>query len=163
MALNTSHPDRRGMLQIHRRHRPLSQLTRRHHHIRTPEAVHELAARFGNTAVPVIAEIDVTAGFASPSNLIPALPARLAYIRRSLTASGATQVQVAEYRGGREEILEHVGSAHTQVELGVLLARARELLVPAGTDCATSNSVARPGLTSGTGTRRISQPGSSCP
>ena len=56
----------------------------------------------------------------------------MAYIRRALTASGATQVQAAEYRGGREEILEHVGSAHTQVELGVLLARARELLVPAG-------------------------------
>ncbi len=44
------------------------------------------------------------------------------------TASGATAVQIAEYAGGRQRIVEHVGSAHTEAELGVLLARARELL-----------------------------------
>jgi hypothetical protein len=37
-------------------------------------------------------------------------------------------VQIAEYAGGRQRIVEHVGSAHTEAELGLLLARARELL-----------------------------------
>jgi hypothetical protein len=37
-------------------------------------------------------------------------------------------VQIAEYVRGRQRIVEHVGSAHTEAELGVLLERARELL-----------------------------------
>ncbi len=37
-------------------------------------------------------------------------------------------MQIAKYANGRERILKHVGSAHTEAELGVLLARARELL-----------------------------------
>lgn len=52
----------------------------------------------------------------------------MAFIRRVRTASGATGVQIAEYVRGRQRIVEHVGSAHTDAELGVLLARARELL-----------------------------------
>ncbi|XDP44041.1 hypothetical protein AB5L97_12175 [Sinomonas sp. P10A9] len=52
----------------------------------------------------------------------------MAFIRRVRTASGATAVQVTEYVAGRRRILEHVGSAHTEAELGVLLERARELL-----------------------------------
>jgi len=52
----------------------------------------------------------------------------VAFIRRVRTGSGATAVQIAEYTGGRQRIVEHVGSAHTEAELGVLLARARELL-----------------------------------
>ena len=52
----------------------------------------------------------------------------MAFIRRVRTGSGATAVQIAEYAGGRQRIVEHVGSAHTEAELGVLLARARELL-----------------------------------
>ncbi len=52
----------------------------------------------------------------------------MAFIRRVRTASGATAVQIAEYAGGRQRIVKHVGSAHTESELGVLLARARELL-----------------------------------
>ena len=52
----------------------------------------------------------------------------MAFIRRVRTGSGATAVQIAEYTGGRQRIVEHVGSAHTEAELGVLLARARELL-----------------------------------
>jgi hypothetical protein len=52
----------------------------------------------------------------------------VAFIRRVRTASGATGVQIAEYVRGRQRIVEHVGSAHTEAELGVLLARARELL-----------------------------------
>jgi hypothetical protein len=52
----------------------------------------------------------------------------VAFIRRVRTASGATAVQIAEYAGGRQRIVKHVGSAHTEAELGVLLDRARELL-----------------------------------
>lgn len=52
----------------------------------------------------------------------------MAFIRRVRTASGATAVQVAEYAGGRQRIVVHVGSAHTDAELGVLMERARGLL-----------------------------------
>jgi hypothetical protein len=48
------------------------------------------------------------------------------------TASGATAVQVAEYVHGRRRIVAHVGSAHTDAELGVLLERARLLLGDGG-------------------------------
>ena len=41
-------------------------------------------------------------------------------------------MQIAEYVDGRQRIVQHVGSAHSQAELGVLLARARELLEPPG-------------------------------
>jgi hypothetical protein len=54
------------------------------------------------------------------------------FIRRVRTASGATAVQIAEYVGGRQRIVKHVGSAHTDAELGVLMARARALLEPSG-------------------------------
>ena len=50
------------------------------------------------------------------------------FIRRVRTQSGATAVQIAEYVAGRQRIVKHVGSAHTEAELGVLMARARELL-----------------------------------
>jgi hypothetical protein len=44
------------------------------------------------------------------------------------TASGATAVQIAESVRGRRRIIAHVGSAHTDAELGLLLQRARKLL-----------------------------------
>jgi transposase len=56
----------------------------------------------------------------------------VAFIRRVRTASGATAVQIAEYAGGRQRILRHVGSAHTEAELGVLFERARDLLAGPG-------------------------------
>ena len=34
-------------------------------------------------------------------------------MRKVKTASGATAVQIAERRGGRDHVLEHLGSAHT--------------------------------------------------
>lgn len=37
-------------------------------------------------------------------------------------------MQIAESVGGRRRIVAHVGSAHTEAELGLLVARARELL-----------------------------------
>ncbi|MBL7502516.1 IS1634 family transposase [Frankia sp. CN7] len=56
----------------------------------------------------------------------------MAWIRRVRTASGATAVQIAESVGGRRRIVAHVGSAHTEAELGVLVERARELLEAPG-------------------------------
>jgi hypothetical protein len=50
------------------------------------------------------------------------------------TASGATAVQIAEYVEGRRRIVAHVGSAHTEAELGLLLERARGLLKVADQD-----------------------------
>jgi hypothetical protein len=52
----------------------------------------------------------------------------VAWIRRVRTASGATAVQIAESVDGRRRIVTHVGSAHTEAELGVLLEQARVLL-----------------------------------
>ncbi len=49
-------------------------------------------------------------------------------MRKVRTASGAVAVQVARKNRGRVEIIEHVGSAHTDAELGVLLARARRIV-----------------------------------
>ena len=52
----------------------------------------------------------------------------MVFVRKVPTRSGATAVQIAEYSGGRQRILAHVGSAHSEAELGVLLERARALL-----------------------------------
>jgi hypothetical protein len=56
----------------------------------------------------------------------------VAFIRRVRTGSGATAVQIAEYRGGRQRIVKHIGSAHTEAELGVLMEKAGELLCDPG-------------------------------
>ena len=58
----------------------------------------------------------------------------MAFIRRVRTASGATAVQIAEYAQGRQRIVKHLGSAHTEAELGVLLEQARSLLADPGQD-----------------------------
>ena len=52
----------------------------------------------------------------------------MVFIRRVRTGSGATAVQIAEYAGGRQRIVKHLGSAHTEAELGALLEQARGLL-----------------------------------
>lgn len=53
----------------------------------------------------------------------------MAFIRRVRTGSGATAVQIAEYVSGRRQrILAHLGSAHSEVELGLLIARAQAML-----------------------------------
>ncbi len=46
-------------------------------------------------------------------------------------ASWATAVQIAEYVQGRQRIVEHVGSARTEAQYGVLLERVRLLADPA--------------------------------
>ncbi|NCL75975.1 hypothetical protein AIIKEEIJ_06119 [Rhodococcus sp. YH1] len=52
----------------------------------------------------------------------------MAFVRKVRTASGAVAVQVVRKHRGRHEIIAHVGSAHTDVELGILLERSRNLL-----------------------------------
>lgn len=49
----------------------------------------------------------------------------MAYVRKVRTASGAVAVQVVRKHQGRREIVAHVGSAHTDAELGILLEKAR--------------------------------------
>lgn len=49
----------------------------------------------------------------------------MAYVRKVRSASRAVAVQVARKDGGRVVILAHVGSAHTDAELGILLEQAR--------------------------------------
>src|SRR4051812_19310808 len=52
------------------------------------------------------------------------------FVRRVRTASGAVAVQVVTRRGRVVEGIEHVGSAHTDAQLALLLAAAGELLSP---------------------------------
>jgi hypothetical protein len=59
----------------------------------------------------------------------------VAFTRRVRTASGATAVQVAEYADERQRIVKHVGSAHTQTELGALLSLARDCWRIRGREC----------------------------
>jgi hypothetical protein len=51
-------------------------------------------------------------------------------VRKVRTASGAVAVQVVTRRGRQVERIEHVGSAHTDAELALLLAAAPEQLSP---------------------------------
>lgn len=70
------------------------------------------------------------------------------FIRRVRTKSGATAVQVAEYRNGRQEILTHVGSAHTVAELGLLEERARAWMADDGQAEFDLGITPTPGVTS---------------
>ena len=47
------------------------------------------------------------------------------FLRKVRTASGATAVQIAERAGGRDKVIEHLGSAHTDGELAVLMEAGR--------------------------------------
>jgi hypothetical protein len=51
----------------------------------------------------------------------------VAYVRKVRTASGAVAVQVVRKHRGQRTILAHVGSAHTDAQLGILLERARQI------------------------------------
>jgi len=52
----------------------------------------------------------------------------VAYVRKVRTASGAVAVQVVRKHRGQRTILAHVGSAHTDAQLGILLERAQRIL-----------------------------------
>ncbi|MCV7357073.1 MULTISPECIES: IS1634 family transposase [Mycobacteriaceae] len=51
----------------------------------------------------------------------------MTYVRKVRTASGAVAVQVVRKHRGKRTILAHVGSAHTDAQLGILLERARQI------------------------------------
>ena len=51
----------------------------------------------------------------------------MAFVRKVRTASGAVAVQVVEKRHGRMEVLHHLGSAHTDADLAVLIERAHAI------------------------------------
>ena len=51
----------------------------------------------------------------------------MSYVRKVRTASGAVAVQVVRKHRGERTILAHIGSAHTDAQLGVLLERARQI------------------------------------
>lgn len=53
----------------------------------------------------------------------------MAYVRKVHTASGTVAVQVARKDAGRVVILAHLGSAHTDAEMGILLEQARAMVV----------------------------------
>ena len=52
----------------------------------------------------------------------------MAYVRKVRTTSGAVAVQVARKESGQVVILAHLGSAHSDAELGILLDRARGIV-----------------------------------
>ncbi|QZT56348.1 IS1634 family transposase [Mycolicibacterium austroafricanum] len=52
----------------------------------------------------------------------------MAYVRKVRTTSGAVAVQVARKDQGKVVILAHLGSAHTDAELGILLEQARQIV-----------------------------------
>jgi len=52
------------------------------------------------------------------------------FVRKVRTASGAVAVQVVTRRGRQVEQFEHVGSAHTNAELALLLTAARARVSP---------------------------------
>lgn len=51
------------------------------------------------------------------------------FVRKVRTASGAVAVQVMRKAGRRDVLVEHVGSAHTDAELGILLESARRIAI----------------------------------
>lgn len=52
----------------------------------------------------------------------------MAYVRKVRTASGAVAVQVVRKHRGQRTILAHVGSAHTDAQLGILLEQAQRIV-----------------------------------
>ena len=52
----------------------------------------------------------------------------MVFVRKSPGRSGSTKVQIAERRAGRDVVVEHVGTARSDAELAVLMARARRRL-----------------------------------
>lgn len=52
------------------------------------------------------------------------------FIRKVRTASGAVAVPIVNRTGRTDTGIEHIGSAHNDAELGILLAQAEERLRP---------------------------------
>ncbi len=54
----------------------------------------------------------------------------MVFVRKVPGRPGATKVQIAERRGGRDVVLEHVGTARSKAELAALMALARKKMRP---------------------------------
>src|SRR5699024_4520633 len=54
----------------------------------------------------------------------------MVFVRKVPGRPGATKVQIAERKGGRDVVLEHVGTARTDAELAALMALARRKINP---------------------------------
>ena len=54
----------------------------------------------------------------------------LVFVLKSPGRSGATKVQIAERRGGRDAVLEHVGTPHDEAEPAAPMAGARSKRYP---------------------------------
>lgn len=52
------------------------------------------------------------------------------FLRKVRTASGATAVQIAVKEGCRDKVIEHLGSAHNEVELAALMEIGRRRIAP---------------------------------
>jgi len=52
------------------------------------------------------------------------------FVRKVPGRTGSTKVQIAERRGGRDVVLEHLGTARSGAELAALVAEARRRLRP---------------------------------
>jgi hypothetical protein len=65
------------------------------------------------------------------------------FVRKVRTASGAVAVQVMRKAGGCDVLVEHVGSAHTDAELGVLLEQARRVLADLGAKAVLYRTIQR--------------------
>ena len=73
----------------------------------------------------------------------------MVWIRRVRTTSGGTAVQVVESVGGRRRIVTHVGTAHDEAGLGLLVERARQIMAGESQDeldLAGRSPVTRAGL-----------------
>ena len=77
----------------------------------------------------------------------------MAFVRKVKTASGATAVQIAERVAGRDRVLEHLGSAHTDADLAALLETARDRLHPGQAELDLSAGRVPPGHAVITGKR----------
>jgi hypothetical protein len=87
-------------------------------------------------------------------------PVSSRFVRRVRTASGAVAVQLVVKDHGEVVEIEHVGSAHTDAELALLLAAANEWLQPGqqSLDTSRTSRLSPPGsVTSQTG--RVPRPG----
>lgn len=77
----------------------------------------------------------------------------MVFVRKSAGRSGATKVQIAERRDGRNHILEHVGTARSEAELAALMAEARRRILPGqgslDLDVDDADGTTRPGVITG--------------
>ena len=80
--------------------------------------------------VDLLIHFAIARGVVTKNLAVEAFRGGFAVRAQGRTASGAVAVQVVTRRGRQVERIEHVGSAHADAELALLLAAARERLSP---------------------------------